>query len=70
MAGNLPPAGSYSGKWGSNKPYKSSGASRSPHSKGGGGKPPKKGGLCIQIAPVPSLFGLGMLVNAIVQSFI
>lgn len=37
--------------------------------KGGGGKPPKKGGLCMQIAPLAAWPALLLLSNAIVQSF-
>ncbi len=34
-----------------------------------GGKPPKKGGLCMQIAPQAAIPALMLLGNAIVQSF-
>lgn len=34
----------------------------------GGGKPPKKGGLCVQIAPQAAIPALMVLGNAIVQS--
>lgn len=37
---------------------------------GGGGKPPKKGGLCVQVAPFAAVPALFMLGNAIVQSFL
>lgn len=36
----------------------------------GGGKPPKKGGLCVQIAPQAAVPALMLLGNAIVQSFL
>lgn len=36
----------------------------------GGGKPPKKSGLCVQIAPFAAWPAIAMLVNAIAQSII
>lgn len=36
----------------------------------GGGKPPKKGGLCVQIAPQIAIPALMLLGNAIAQSFL
>lgn len=36
----------------------------------GGGKPPKKSGLCVQIAPQAAIPALMLLGNAIAQSFV
>ena len=36
----------------------------------GGGKPPKKGGLCVRIAPQAAIPALMLLGNAIAQSFV
>ena len=69
--GRLPPSKSYSGSWGTNKPYKSSSGNRNtkpPRGGGGGKKPPGK--LCVQVAPIPASFALAMLANAVAQSFI
>jgi hypothetical protein len=60
----IKPAKSWSGDWGSNKPYKSKG------SWGSNNKPPKKGGLCIHIAPFAAWPALLLLGNAVVQSLI
>jgi hypothetical protein len=54
----------YFGKWGNNAPYKSKGNWSSNN------KPPRKGKLCIQIAPFAAWPALLMLANAIAQSFI
>jgi hypothetical protein len=58
------PAKSWSGKWGSNKPYKSKG------NWGSNNKPPKKGGLCITIAPHATWPALLMLGGVIVKSLV
>lgn len=63
----LPPSGSWSGSWGSNKPYKSRGnwgSDRKPPSKGCGGKKKMFGSLFIVITVV------GVQLNVIVQTLI
>jgi hypothetical protein len=54
----------WSGQWGVNKPYKSRGNWASNN------KPPRKGKLCIHIAPFAAWPALLMLAHAVVQSFI
>jgi hypothetical protein len=58
------PAKSWSGDWGSNKPHKSRG------NWGSDKKPPRKGGLCITIAPHAAWPALLVLGNAVAQSLI